>query len=469
MVDLVAVVLAGGSGTRFWPLSREQYPKQLLKLFGSESLIQQTVGRIGALVPIERMYIVTARGLAGELKLQLAPFGEALLSNLIAEPQGRNTAAAVTLAALHLRRKGRGESIMVVLPADHRVERPRRLIALLRRAAPLAEEGRLVLFGIPPLRPESGYGYIRPGKTLQVGRAAARSVAAFVEKPMPADAARLVRSGALWNSGIFMWRADAILEEVRRLMPRLYRALDQAESEEALAKVYRDLPSVSIDTGVLERSRRTVVLEAKGLGWSDVGSWGSLHEIAPKDRHGNVKVGNVLDLDNRNSLLYGSERLLAAIGVSDLVVVDTPDATLICPKQRTQEVRRLVDQLKKRGTGEQIAHRTVYRPWGSFTTLEEGPGYKIKRLSVRPGARLSLQMHHHRAEHWVVVQGAARVTRDDEVIDVHTGQNLYIPLRARHRIENPGEGVLEIIEVQNGEYLGEDDIVRFADDYGRVK
>lgn len=473
---LYPVILAGGSGTRFWPLSRHLYPKQLLRIIGDETLIQQTMRRVLGCASADRVLISTNPSQADSIRVQLQEWKEAIRDNFIIEPEGRNTAPAIALAALELVRRD-PDAVMLVLPADHVIKRERRFQQAVALGMDLAAKGYLVTFGIKPTRPETGYGYIQPKRAVRLAKAgnlAGHPVARFVEKPNAVKAAQYLKAGNYyWNSGIFVWRARTILDELSRHQPALARVMAKIEAliadgapRSAVDDAYRKATPVSIDTGVMELSSRAAVIPVD-FAWSDVGSWSSLEEVAPLDKTGNVVSGRVVNLESRNSILYADRRLVATIGLSDMVVVDTPDATLVCPKSRSQDVKKVVELLKKQGAPEHLEHLTVYRPWGSYTVLEEGPGYKVKRVTVNPGGRLSLQLHHQRSEHWVVINGIARVTRGEEVFDLTVGQSTAIPVETKHRLENPGRETLHIIEVQNGPYLGEDDIVRFQDDYGR--
>jgi mannose-1-phosphate guanylyltransferase / mannose-6-phosphate isomerase len=422
---LYPVIMAGGSGTRFWPLSRQLFPKQLLRIMGDETLIQQTMRRVVCASTPNHVIISTNPAQAESIRVQLSEWKDALTDNFVLEPEGRNTAPAIALVALELVRRD-SDAIMVVVPADHIVKGQRDFDAAVSLASNLAAQGLLVTFGIQPIRPETGYGYIKPNR-------------------------KTIHQTALFRG----------IEKIGRLM-------QQQASRSAIDEEYRQLPSVSIDTGVMEKSTKAAVVPVT-FRWSDVGSWGSLDEVASKDKTGNVVVGRVVDIDSQRSIVYGDRRVVATIGLRDMVVVDTPDATLVCPKSRAQDVKHIVEILKQQGAPEHLEHLTVHRPWGSYTVLEEGSGYKVKRVTVNPGGRLSLQMHHKRSEHWVVIAGTARVTRGDEVFDLKIGHSTEIPVETRHRLENPGQETLHIIEVQNGPYLGEDDIVRFQDDYGRTK
>ena len=473
---LYPVIMAGGSGTRFWPLSRQLFPKQLLRILGDETLIQQTMRRAVCASSPNRVMISTNPAQAESIRVQLSEWKEAISENFVLEPEGRNTAPAIALVALELVRRD-PDAIMLVVPADHIVKGQRAFDAAVSLAATLAQQDYLVTFGIKPIRPETGYGYIKPNRTVTLGKQGTlkgHPVSRFVEKPNATKAAQYLKAGDYyWNSGMFVWRAATILDEISRHQPALFRGIEQigqliqaGASRPAIDDLYRTLTPVSIDTGVMERSKKAAIVPVS-FQWSDVGSWGSLDEVAPKDQAGNVVVGRVVDIDSRRSIVYGDRRLVATIGLTDMVVVDTPDATLVCPKSRAQDVKQLVDILKKQKAPEHLEHLTVQRPWGSYTILEEGPGYKVKRVTVKPGGRLSLQLHHRRSEHWVVITGTARVTRGEEVFDLKVGHSTEIPVETQHRLENPGHETVHIIEVQNGPYLGEDDIVRFQDDYGR--
>lgn len=474
---LFAIILAGGSGTRFWPLSRHLYPKQLLRLTGNQTLIQQTMHRVLGCLPARRVLLSTNPAQADFIQVQLGDWKEELKNNYILEPEARNTAPAIALAATEIVKRD-PEAVMLVLPADHVIKGKSRFRAAVALGTELAQAGHLVTFGVRPIRPEAGYGYIAPDKRSKLRSCqglVGYPVVRFVEKPTSAAAAKYLKTGNyFWNSGIFMWRASVILAELAKHQPRLARAMARIgafrnadSNDQRLAQAYKRLPPVSIDKGVLERSSRAAVIPVD-FSWSDVGNWSSLEEVAPRSKTGNVVSGNVVDLDSRNSVLCADRRLVATIGLSDMVVVDTPDATLICPKARSQEVKKVVEILKHRGAPEHLEHRTVSRPWGSYTVLEEGLGYKVKQVTVNPGGRLSLQLHHQRSEHWVVIAGIARVTCGDRVFTLEMGQSADIPRATKHRLENPGTEPLHIIEVQNGSYLGEDDIVRFQDDYGRA-
>jgi mannose-1-phosphate guanylyltransferase/mannose-6-phosphate isomerase len=470
---MYGVIMAGGSGTRFWPLSREKMPKQLLKIGGEDTLIQQTVGRMQPLIRLEDLFIVTNASLSDTIGHQLSSkFNRSWDGNFILEPQAKNTAPALGLAALHLERVD-PESVMVVLAADHFIKKSGEFLNFVQKAADAAGHGYLVTLGIKPDRPETGYGYIRSGDKCPETDGVFR-VRAFVEKPDLETAKEYVRDGSYyWNSGIFIWKTKTLLSQIEKHHPVLHQGLVHIRKNigtdleaEAISDVFKKLESISIDYAVMEKTDLAVVIPAD-IGWSDVGSWTALDDVSERDASGNVISGNVVDVGSRDSIIYADKRLIATIGLKDTVVVDTPDATLVCSKDKAQDVKKVVDELKKRKGEEHLIHRTVHRPWGSYTVLEEGDRYKIKRIEVNPGAKLSYQLHHHRSEHWVVVSGTARVTNGDQEYDVHPNESTYIPISTKHRLENLGKIPLQIIEVQNGEYLGEDDIVRYDDDYNR--
>jgi mannose-1-phosphate guanylyltransferase / mannose-6-phosphate isomerase len=477
VLALYPVIMAGGSGTRFWPLSRHLFPKQLLRIGGEHTLIQQTMQRVLGCAPPANVLISTNEAQADLIRVQLAQWKDELANGFVLEPEGRNTAPAIAMAALEASARD-PNALMLVVPADHVVAGQREFEAAVQLACQLAQDGHLVTFGITPIRPETGYGYIKPNEQKllgKLGKLRGFSVRQFVEKPNVTKATRYLKAGNYyWNSGMFVWQAATILEEIRRYQPAIAAAMDRIKTlkatnapKAAIESVYRDIKPVSIDNGVMERSSKAAVISV-AFKWSDVGSWGSLDEVATKDKAGNVMTGRVVDLESRRSIVYADRRVVATIGLQDMVVVDTPDATLVCPKSYAQDVKKIVDILKQQKAPEHLEHLTVQRPWGSYTVLEEGPGFKVKRVTVKPGGRLSLQMHHQRSEHWVVIAGTARVTRGEEVFDLPVGESTAIPVKTQHRLENPGHETVHIIEVQNGPYLGEDDIVRFKDDYGRT-
>ena len=473
---LIPVILSGGSGTRLWPLSRELYPKQLLPLVGRGTMLQETLARLEGVPDVAAPLVVcneSHRFLVAEQLLERGTQAQAILL----EPVGRNTAPAVAVAAMAAVAdappgKSQGEPILLILPADHVIRDVHAFQAAVAAGRKAAEAGKLVTFGVVPTKPETGYGYIRRSAE---ATGTAFAIAQFVEKPDLATAQRYVESGEyFWNSGMFMFRAATVLEELRRHAPAIYEACAQAytvakrdlDFTRLPAKEFAACPSDSFDYAVMEKTQHGVVVPLDA-GWSDVGSWSALHEAIAGDERGNVRIGDVLTVDAAGCYLQSTSRLVAAVGLEDHVVVETKDAVLVAPKSRVQDVKELVAQLKKQGRYETSLHREVFRPWGSYDSIDNGERFQVKRLTVKRGATLSLQMHHHRAEHWIVVAGTARITRGEETFLLEENQSTYIPLGTKHRIENPGKIPLHIIEVQSGTYLGEDDIVRFEDRYGR--
>lgn len=468
---LIPVILSGGSGTRLWPLSRELYPKQLLPLVGKGTMLQETLARLAGVENVGAPIVVCNEQHRFLVAEQLR---EAGIQNaaILLEPVGRNTAPAITVAAMAAVTEGtRDSAVLLVLPADHVIRDVRGFQAAVQTGYQAAAEGKLVTFGVVPSKPETGYGYIRR----QQGSGPAYGIAQFVEKPDLATATRYVESKEyFWNSGMFMFKATQVLDELRELAAPIYDACAQAFTAAKRdldfirlpQKEFAACPSDSFDYAVMEKTRNGVVVPLDA-GWSDVGSWSALHEAIPGDAEGNVCIGDVLIEDVRNCYLQSSSRLVAAVGLKDHVVVETKDAVLVAPKDRVQDVKQLVAKLKQQGRYETSLHREVFRPWGSYDSIDTGDRFQVKRLVVKPGASMSLQLHHHRAEHWIVVSGTARITRGDETFLLEENQSTYIPLGTRHRIENPGKIPLHIIEVQSGAYLGEDDIVRFEDRYGR--
>jgi mannose-1-phosphate guanylyltransferase/mannose-6-phosphate isomerase len=470
---LYAVVLAGGEGNRFWPLSRRTAPKQFLRIAGRRTLLQQTLQRVAPPLPTGQVAIVTNRAYRDDIIWQLRDlYARPDRVHLLLEPSARNTAPALALAALHLLRVD-PEALLLVLPSDHAISPVPAFWRTIRRAMPLAEAGELVTFGIVPTEPTSAYGYITRGAGVK-GRG--YRIDRFIEKPPVSVARRLQRrGGCYWNSGMFLCRASALVEELCRHakgfaepVAAIRRAQVARGGEAAIERAFRRMPELSIDYAVMERTHRAVVVPAR-FKWSDLGSLTALAELAPGDRAGNTVVGEVIALDTAGSILYGGRRLLAAIGLENMVVVDTPDALLVCPKSRAQQVREIVGELKRRDSAHYHLPHAETRPWGSFSVLEDGPRFKVKRLVVNPHSRLSLQSHRHRSEHWVVVSGRAHVRRGDRQLDLNVNESTNIPSGTKHRLENRTNRPVEIIEVQSGSYMGEDDVVRYSDDYKRGK
>lgn len=470
-IPILPVVLAGGSGTRLWPLSRQLYPKQLLSLNTPRTMLQETVLRMQGLADIASPIVICNQEHRFMVEEQLGEAG-IQAGRILLEPVGRNTAPAIAICALEALNRYK-DAFLLILPADHFIADPECFCALVAKGLEDAANGELITFGVLPDSPETGYGYIQKGAALPSG---AWRIRRFVEKPGPELAEEYLRSGEyLWNSGMFLFKASVILEELRRFVPEILAACEQA-----LAKAQSDMdfilldpkafagsPSDSIDYAVMEKTERGAVLSLD-TGWSDLGSWEALWQVDQKDENANVTRGDVLTCDVKNSFLYAESRMLAAIGLENHIVVETSDAVLVAPRDRVQDVKRVVDRLRKENREEAISHKRVYRPWGSYETVAAGDRFQVKRIIVKPGGILSSQMHFHRAEHWVVVHGTARVWKGDEEILLQEDESIYIPLGTKHRLENPGKIPLEIMEVQSGSYLGEDDIVRFDDVYGRV-
>ncbi|WP_018949599.1 mannose-1-phosphate guanylyltransferase/mannose-6-phosphate isomerase [Thioalkalivibrio sp. ALMg11] len=468
--ELQPVILAGGSGTRLWPVSRSRYPKQFLPLTGEQTLLQQTAQRLdglGAAAPLV-LANVEHRFLAAE-QLRAAGVEHA---RIVLEPEGRNTAPAIALAALQAQAEGR-DPLLLVLAADHHIGDPKAFQAAVARAMTLAEAGHLVTFGIVPTAAETGYGYIQQGESL--GDAGAR-VARFVEKPDAATAREYVDSGDyLWNSGMFVFRASQYLEELQRFEPGIVEAcraaLEGAREDLDFLRVdpeaFAAAPNISVDYAVMERTKHAAVTPL-AAGWSDIGSWSALAGVRGMDEQGNTLRGDCLLEDSEGCVVDADGLLVAGIGLRNLAVVATRDAVLVADRDRVQDVKLIVERLKADNRSEHVDHTSVYRPWGCYECVDVGHRYQVKRITVKPGAKLSLQMHHHRAEHWVVVSGTAKVRNGEETYLVTENQSTYVPIGQLHSLENPGSIPLELIEVQSGGYLGEDDIVRLEDLYGRV-
>ncbi|MBC3303300.1 mannose-1-phosphate guanylyltransferase/mannose-6-phosphate isomerase [Pseudomonas sp. SWRI18] len=466
----VPIIMAGGSGTRLWPLSRQLHPKQFIPLVDTQfSMLQVTINRLAGLTHAPPQLICNEehRFLAAE-QLRLLGLED---TNILLEPMGRNTAPAIALAALQATAEG-ADPLMLVLAADHLIQNTEAFHDAIRTAMVLAEAGKLISFGITPTRPETGYGYLRQGPSVGNG---GFEVIRFVEKP-DADTAQvyLADGDYYWNSGMFMFKASRYLEELEVFEPDIL-----FWCREALAKGSRDMhftridreafsqcPDNSIDYAVMEKTQQAVMIPLDA-NWSDIGSWAALWEVGTRSEDGNLFTGDVISIDTSNSYVFSESRLVSTVGINDLVVVETKDAVLVAHKDHIQDVKKIVEKLKADGRNEHIAHREVYRPWGVYEAIDSGLRYQVKRITVKPGHKLSVQMHHHRAEHWIVVSGTAKVTNGEKTYLVTENQSTYIPIGGVHALENPGVIPLELIEVQSGSYLGEDDIVRFSDNYGR--
>ena len=467
MPKLQPVLLSGGSGTRLWPLSREAYPKQFLALAGDDTMLQATWRRVADLADAAPIVVAGEEHrflVAEQLRQVGAPTPAILL-----EPMGRNTAPAIAAAAMQALRGG-DDPLLLVLPSDHVVGDADAFRAAVRKAMPAAERGALVTFGIVPDAPETGFGYIQAEQGDGVQR-----VLRFVEKPDAATAQSYLDAGGYyWNSGMFLLRASRYLDELQRFRPDIVAAVraafDAAARDGDFIRfdnaAFAACPSDSIDYAVMEKTDAAMVLPVD-IGWNDVGSWSALWDVSEQDADGNAHHGDVIAIDSRNSYAY-ARRMVALVGVDDLVVVETDDAVLVARKDKVQQVKDVVARLKAEQRSQAALHREVHRPWGSYDSIDMAEGFQVKRIKVKPGARLSLQSHARRAEHWIVVRGIARVTRDNDVFELFANQSTYIPIGAKHRLENPGTEMLELIEVQSGDYLGEDDIVRYDDQYGRA-
>lgn len=465
---VLPVIMVGGTGSRLWPLSRELHPKQFLTMQGNQSMLQTTVSRLQGLEHQEPLFICNEEH-RFIVKEQLNLINKTH-SGIILEPFGRNTAPAIALAAFKAMQQG-NDPLLLVLAADHIIADVEVFHKAVRHAIPSAEEGKLVAFGVLPTQPETGYGYIKAIKSATN----THDISAFVEKPTLNLAEAYVESGDYyWNSGIFLFRASRYLEELKELQSDIYAQCEKAlnvtkkqfEFISLDKEAFRACPSDSIDYAVMEKTKNAVVVPMNA-GWSDIGSWAALWDNFEKNEEGNVHCGDVISLDTKDSFIRSDDKLVVTIGLEDVVVINTKDAVLVAAKNKVQEVKKVVTQLNEEGRSEAKLHREVYRPWGKYDSIDQGPRYQVKRITVKPGEKLSTQMHHHRAEHWIIVSGTAKVTNGENTYLLTENQSTYIPLGVVHSLENPGKVPLEIIEVQSGSYLGEDDIVRYEDRYGR--
>lgn len=466
-----AIILAGGSGTRLWPLSRKNYPKQFLKITGKESLFQQTIKRFLKKLSASDIVIITNKDYKFLVQEELKDLGlktQKVSPHLVFEPVSRNTAPAIALAIKYCldELKCSGEEILFVSPSDHVIYPEDSFVEYLSQAEFIAQKGYIVTFGVTPTAPKTGFGYILAGEALfNAGDMPIYRVEKFVEKPDFEKALRYLTEGSYyWNSGMFTFQINIMMEEMIKHIPEIGEKLNLRYSD--FLEGFESLPDISIDYAVMEKSSKIAMLPMK-LYWNDVGSWDAIYEILEKDVDGNIIKGEVITLDTRNSIVLGNKRLIATIGVEDLVIIETEDALLIAKRNEVQRVKDVVNRIKLLGRREGDEHLTAFRPWGSYTILEEGLRYKIKRLTINPKKRLSLQRHYHRSEHWVVVRGTAKVRLNEKELFITENESVYVPKTAIHRLENPGSIPLDIIEVQIGEYIEEDDIERFEDEYGR--
>ena len=456
---MFGVILAGGSGSRLWPLSRELYPKQLLTLNADKSLLQTTFERLNNFIPAKNIISVTNSKHHSNIKMQLSKLSEDTV--ILAEPISKNTAPAIALSVKYVVENYGSDEIILVVPSDLQINDVEKFTQTIKDAEHFAKEGHIVTFGIKPNYPETGYGYIC---------AENEKVVSFVEKPNRQTAEKYIQNGNyFWNSGIFMFKASTIIKEFKKYCPEIDSVIKNIDfSEKSISFTEFDkMPNISIDYAVMEKSSNIVMVELKS-DWKDLGSWKSIYEISPKDENNNVFVGHVLDKDSKNSLVYSSSKLVATIGLEDTVIVETEDAILACKKDKTDEVKQVYETLKQQHDGTQKVHKTVYRPWGFYTVIAEGKGFQTKIIHVNPGQKLSVQSHNYRSEHWVVLSGMAKVVLEGKDRILSPGHSIDIAVKAIHSLQNPFEEDLEIIEIQKGDILSEDDIVRYEDMYGRV-
>ena len=469
---IIPVVLAGGSGTRLWPLSRQHYPKQLLKLFGAHTMLQQTVLRLSGLPDLASPIVVCNqehRFMVAEQLHEIA-MGDA---QIILEPVGRNTAPALALAAIYAQEREPG-AILLVLSADHMIRDVAAFQGAVMQAIEAARKGHLVTFGVTPTHPETGYGYIKT-RDPEIAGCAYRPVIEFVEKPnLPTAEAYLAAGCYYWNSGMFVFAADVFLRELNEQSSDVVVAAEQAKTWSVRdldfirvdSESFSQAPNISIDYALMEKSHNVVCVPLSA-GWSDVGDWKSYWELSDKDEAGNSFIGDSLDVGSTNTLVFSQDKLVATLGVDNLMIINTPDAVMVAHKSQAQQVKTLIGQIEKLKRTEHLQHREIYRPWGCYDVVDNGERYQVNRIRVKPGGTLSLQLHHHRAEHWIVVKGTALVQRDDETMLLSENESTYIPVGVKHRLSNPGKIPLEIVEVQSGPYLEQDDVIRYEDSYGR--
>lgn len=464
---MYSIILAGGSGSRLWPLSRELYPKQLLNINSDKSLLQSTFARLTNFMPAENIVSITNTKHVANVKSQLESFSKT--ASVLSEPLGKNTAPAIAVATKFIQQHATGEDpVILVVPSDHLIENDEKFMQTVKMGEKLAEEGYIVTFGIQPSYPETGYGYINIyDQPILEGF----KVKEFVEKPDAETAQKYIDAKTyFWNSGIFMFKASVMIEELKKLTPEIFditNEFDFSNSDNIEYNLFDKMPNISIDYAVMEKSDKIALVKMQS-DWNDLGSWQSIYDMSKKDEHNNVIIGHVLDEGSKNSFVYSSSKLVATIGLEDVVLVETDDAILACKKDKTQDVKKIYDTLKKQNDSTHLVHKTVYRPWGFYTVLAQGPGFLTKLIHVNEGQKLSVQSHNHRSEHWVVLSGMAKVVLEGKDYILSPGNSIDIALKAVHSLQNPYEGDLEIIEVQMGELLIEEDIVRYEDIYGRA-
>lgn len=462
---MFGIILAGGSGSRLWPLSRELYPKQLLNLNSDKSLLQSTFERLNKFMPAENIISITNVKHSSNVRLQLEQISDNI--NILAEPLSKNTAPAIALATKFIRQKD-DDPVILVVPSDHLIEDNEKFIETVKKGEKLAQERFIVTFGIEPDYPETGYGYIN---ILNEPILDGFKVKEFVEKPDSETAQKYIDAKTyFWNSGIFMFKASTMIAEIKKLAPEIFKVMNEFDfsaSNKIEYNLFDRMPNISIDYAIMEKSDKIALVKLES-DWNDLGSWQSIYDVSEKDKQNNVLIGHVLDESSKNSFVYASSKLVATIGLEDTVLIETEDAILACKKDKTQDVKKIFDKLKKQNDDTHLIHKTVYRPWGFYTILAQGKGFLTKLIHVNTGQRLSVQSHNHRSEHWVVLSGRAKVVLEGKDHILSTGYSIDIPLKAIHSLQNPYEEELEIIEVQLGDLLMEDDIVRYEDIYGRI-
>lgn len=462
---MYGIILAGGSGSRLWPLSRELYPKQLLNLNSDKSLLQSTFERLGSCMQKENILSITNTKHTSNVRMQLSELSDNV--HVLSEPVSKNTAPAIALATKFIMQKSNSDPVIIVVPSDHLIENNDKFISTVKKGEKLAQNGYIVTFGIEPDYPETGYGYINTSEPLEEGF----KVKEFVEKPDLETAKKYLEAGTyFWNSGIFMFKASTLIEEIEKLAPEIAnisKEIDFIKSNDIPFISFDKMPNISIDYAVMEKSNKIALVKLES-DWNDLGSWQSIYDVSKKDKDGNVFAGHVLDEGSKNSFVYASSKLVATIGLEDTVIVETEDAILACKKDKTQEVKRIYETLKQQNDDTHLVHKTVFRPWGFYTVIAQGKGFITKIIHVNQGQKLSVQSHNHRSEHWVVLSGTALVKLDSQELTLNPGHSVDIPVKAIHSLQNPFDEDLEIIEVQKGDILLEDDIVRYEDMYGRV-
>ncbi len=462
---MYGIILAGGSGSRLWPLSRELYPKQLLNLISNKSLLQSTFERLSHCMDESNILSITNTKHAANVKMQIQELCSTPV--VLSEPVAKNTAPAIACAAKYIMQQSDEDDVILVVPSDHLIKDNEKFLATVKKGEKLAKEGYIVTFGIQPNYPETGYGYINTLKPLETGY----KVKEFVEKPDLETAKKYLKEGTyFWNSGIFMFKASTMIKEIEQLAPEIAKItaqIDFTKSKDIPFLEFDKMPSISIDYAIMEKSDKIALLKLES-DWNDLGSWQSIYDVSPKDKNNNVFIGHVIDKDSKNSFVYASSKLVTTIGLEDTVIVETEDAILACKKDKTQDVKHIYETLKKQNDDTHLVHKTVYRPWGFYTVIAQGTGFQTKIIHVKQGQKLSVQSHNHRSEHWVVLNGTAKVVLEGKEHILSPGHSIDIPVKAIHSLQNPYNEDVEVIEVQKGDILIEEDIIRYEDMYGRV-